>query len=164
MQALALQTVLEQKELLYFSWEKNIGLNILKQATWNSLHAEFSEVFEQLEQLLPKPFPKLDAIFCATGLGPFSSTRLGVTIANTLTVEDQIPLYDFLIHSPEHHFTADLLIGEKPFWQTSAADYQNLPKFLAEILKNPLPTGKNLLQPIYSKPPNITPSKKPQFF
>jgi hypothetical protein len=59
MQALALQTVLEQKELLYFSWEKNIGLNILKQATWNSLHAEFSEVFEQLEQLLPKPFPKL---------------------------------------------------------------------------------------------------------
>ncbi len=109
------------------------------------------------------PNLQFSSLVVANGLGPFSSTRIGVTIANTLQIaHPQAKLYAFTVATSADQIPPEGVINSlnKTFF---ADQYQNLTNFLPLFFaQNPQPLP--IIPPQYTAPPKITPSKKPKFF
>jgi tRNA threonylcarbamoyl adenosine modification protein YeaZ len=115
---------------------------------------EFKAKYKQSELLLPaidlllkkaKVKPKsLDSIVVVKGPGPFTATRIGVTVANALGYAMGIPIIGFKISDfrfmiSDHRFQDELI----------KKGYEKLRKIKKK-------KGVMAVEPVYDKRPNIT--------
>ncbi len=103
--------------------------------TWTGKWDESIKVLPNILAILhkaKKSFNDLSGIFVLQGPGPFSSVRIGVTIANALS---------FALHVP----TFGVTFGVKSFSAKSAID-------IAKKMKE----SNGYAVPVYAKPPSIT--------
>lgn len=91
MLTLALNTASSRESISLFSQKK-----ILAECIWQGASDESEKLLSNISILLKKvhiSFQDLNRIIVVKGPGPFSSVRIGVTVANTLAYALRIPLY-----------------------------------------------------------------------
>ena len=130
------------------------GEKILFEKTWASERDEISKLLPAIADAFETAKQKLSdlkKIVVVNGPGGFSSTRIGVTIANTLSYALQAELYQLDQNS------YDELAKDKPSETVTS---------LATVISKFLKSGAQPVvqaTPLYSAEAKITPSKKPKF-
>lgn len=135
---LVIQTVKPLIEILIVEGD------LIKRASWNSEKDEVARLLPEIEKLLLANkfrFADIDKIIAINGLGGFSSTRIGVTIANVLGMAVGAKLYEISWEKDSIH---------------------DLEKEIREFLASK-PEAVKLVQPMYGAAPMISPSKKAKF-
>lgn len=137
---LVIQTVRPEIEVMLFDHT----VNLVAERNWLSAKDEVSRLLPEIEKLivLNGGWEKISKIVVFNGIGGFTSTRIGVTVANTLAMVAKVELYK--ISLPEDHVESETVVLIK--------------KFFAE---NPLPV--KIAQPKYKSSPRISTSKKKKF-
>ncbi|MBD3270553.1 hypothetical protein GF376_03430 [Candidatus Peregrinibacteria bacterium] len=125
---LVIQTVRPEIEIALFD-----GKQIVKSQKWRSERDEVAKVLPAIEKICGEIDPQEIIVF--NGKGAFSSTRIGVTIANTMAYAKKLPLEQITIEND---------------------DQRNL----LEILETSKLEPVQIAVPVYSKEPNITISDK----
>lgn len=136
---LLIQTVLDRIDVALLSNQEVVAMD-----SWISQKDEVRKVLPALDMLLNKTgrhWKDIKKIAVAVGKGNFSSTRIGVTIANTVALASGANIIEFCLE------------GEKS-WQETLGIAQ------AAIKKGETVT---IAQPIYRSEPMISPSKKQKF-
>ncbi len=112
------------------------GEELVRREAWVSERDEVKKVLPKIEEMTANE--KLDKIIVFNGKGPFSSTRIGVTIANAMAYSLQIPIEQITIENDDS-------------------------RELTEILQTTQSEEVKIASPVYSHDAKITPSKKPKF-
>lgn len=87
---LIIQTVFSEIQIALCSIEGDL----IKSKSWNSEKDEIRLLLPAIEELMEKrPYGELEKIVVVNGLGAFSSTRVGVTTANTLAMTTEAEIY-----------------------------------------------------------------------
>lgn len=126
--------------------EIQIGLcedngQLLGFSNWTSEKDEVSRLLPEIEKLLEgKDYQSVRKIVVANGMGAFSSTRVGVTIANTLSMALGAELYSLRLEE--------------------AVDQDKLIEFSLKASKG---QNKKIIEPLYKAMPMISESKKKKF-
>lgn len=111
---------------------------------WTSAKDEVAKVLPMVEELLKEQklnYEDLKGIAVVNGVGAFSATRIGVTIANSLAFALDIPLFEISI-----------IKNQEIQWEI----------WLEKILKKEIKSVKIALA-VYDSEPMISPSKKQKF-
>jgi tRNA threonylcarbamoyl adenosine modification protein YeaZ len=111
---------------------------------WNSAKDEVAKVLPMVEELLKEEklqYEDLQGIAVVNGVGAFSATRIGVTIANSLAFALDIPLFEISV-----------VKNQDIDWEI----------WLEKILKKEIKAVK-IAQAVYDSEPMISPSKKQKF-
>lgn len=136
-----IQSIWPEPEIVLYDQD----LKELAYSKWTSERDEVAKMMPELERLLGstgKQATDLEKIVVVNGIGGFSSTRIGVTLANTLAMVTGANLYAWTIEKD-----------------------QNKPDLRLEFAKN-WPDQMHhvpVVEPVYDSAPMITPSKKKQF-
>lgn len=110
-------------------------------SNWTSEKDEVSRLLPEIEKLLEgKDYPSIRKIIVVNGMGAFSSTRVGVTIANTLSMALGAELYSLRLEE--------------------AVDQDKLIEFSLKASKG---QNKKIIEPLYKAMPMISESKKKKF-
>lgn len=120
-------------------------LKELAYSKWTSDRDEVARLMPELERLLTsigKTTIDLEKIVVLNGVGGFSSTRIGVTVANTLAMVTGANLYAWTIEKDQ---------GRPDLRSEFAKSWPNQMHHVTVV------------EPIYDSAPMITPSKKKQF-
>ncbi|MCC7432150.1 hypothetical protein IT412_01350 [Candidatus Peregrinibacteria bacterium] len=126
--------------------EIQIGLcedngQLLGFSNWTSEKDEVSRLLPEIEKLLDgKDYQSIKKIVVVNGMGAFSSTRVGVTIANTLSMALGAELYSLSLEE--------------------AVDQDKLIEFSLKASKG---QNKKIIEPLYKAMPMISESKKKKF-
>lgn len=126
--------------------EIQIGLckysgELLGFSNWISEKDEISRLLPEIEKLLAgKNYQIIGKIVVANGMGAFSSTRIGVTIANTLAMTIGAEIYSIKLEE--------------------AVDRNKLIELSLEAIKG---QSKKMIEPLYKSMPMISESKKKKF-
>lgn len=135
---LAIQTISDPLEVA-LKTEKG-----LISKTWQSNKDEVAKVLPMIETLLAengKEYKDLEVIVVVNGVGAFSATRIGVTIANSLAYALNIPLFQITVKKGEQINLGELID------EVTAGKYQPV----------------KIAQAVYDSAPMISPSKKQKF-
>jgi len=138
---LVCQTVFPKAQLLLLGGKGEL----LDKQVWLSDKDEIRQVLPRLEKLLRRnkaDWKDLSKIVSVVGIGNFSSTRIGVTIANILSLAAGAALLELKLEK-----------------EVSADELQRLVK--AKMVQGW--TTVRLAKPVYRAAPLISPSKKPKF-
>lgn len=141
MSTLVIQTILPEVEILLLDAQNNLQAG----KKWTSNKDEVAKLIPQIFELLKEnslQFKDLKKILVINGIGGFSSTRIGVTIANVMAMAIKAELYE--LTWPKETQQKPLIELVKDFW-----------------LSKPQPV--QTAQPIYSSEPLISESKKKKF-
>lgn len=136
---LVIQTVKPEVEIMLFDDEVNLVFG----EKWISQKDEIIKLLPELEKILKETGQEwrgIKKILVINGIGGFSSTRIGLTIANTLTLALNVQLYELTL--PEIEVKLDQLV--KDFFEHN-------------------PKTVKLSQPKYKSIAMISPSKKKKF-
>ncbi|MGL5830763.1 MAG: tRNA (adenosine(37)-N6)-threonylcarbamoyltransferase complex dimerization subunit type 1 TsaB [Candidatus Altimarinota bacterium] len=135
---LVIQTVNDPLEVALWN-EKS-----LSSKQWISAKDEVARVLPMVEELLREEklnYEDLKGIAVVNGIGSFSATRIGVTIANSLAFALDIPLFEITV---EKNTKIDLR------------------KIMEKMDENKVKPVK-IAQAVYDTEPMISPSKKQKF-
>jgi tRNA A37 threonylcarbamoyladenosine modification protein TsaB len=111
---------------------------------WISAKDEVAKVLPMVEELLREEklnYEDLTGIAVVNGIGSFSATRIGVTIANSLAFAMDIPLFEITVE------------------KNVEFDLKKLMKGIGENKVKPV----KIAQAVYDTEPMISPSKKQKF-
>lgn len=147
---LVIQTVLPRVELLLLDQKGRM----LAEAGWVSKKDEVRKVPQQMENLLKnsrKEWNDISRIVSVVGVGNFSATRIGVTMANILALAieaggGKVDIFELKL--------------------SSATDRSPASDKLAELISGKFRTGwtpVKIAKPVYASEPMISPSKKKIF-
>jgi tRNA A37 threonylcarbamoyladenosine modification protein TsaB len=142
---LVIQTVRPEIEVMLLDEE----FNLITSRKWQSEKDELAKVLPEIEVMLSEADNKwneIKKIVVFNGIGGFSSTRVGVTIANTLAFILKAELYEMS--------WLQVLEGEK-------ASRQLFPLVREFLGKGP--QSVKVAKPIYKSAPIISASKKRKF-
>ncbi len=140
MLTLLIQTVLDRIDLMLLQDDQ-----VLESRSWMSEKDEVSKLLPAMEEMInakDKKWLDLKRIVVVVGRGNFSSTRIGVTVANTLALATGAAIYEMEIEAPME-LTAIL-------------------ERMREILAQKGPGGK-VARPLYRSEPMISLSQKKKF-
>lgn len=136
-----IQSIWPEPEIVIYDQD----LKELAYSKWSSDRDEVAKLMPELERLLKsigRGFSDLQKIVIVNGIGGFSSTRIGVTLANTLAMATGAGLYAWTIEKDQGR--PDLRSEFKKSWPDQM---HHVP----------------VVEPVYDSEPMITPSKKKQF-
>ncbi len=136
-----IQSIWPEPELVLYDQD----LKELAYSKWTSDRDEVAKLMPELERLLSsigKTTRDLERIVVLNGVGGFSSTRIGVTVANTLAIVTGANLYAWTIEKDQ---------GKPDLRHEFAKSWPNQMHHVP------------IIEPIYDSAPMITPSKKKQF-
>jgi tRNA threonylcarbamoyl adenosine modification protein YeaZ len=146
---------------------------ILFRKSWPSERNEVSKLLPEIESGLKEngyELKDIKKILAVKGPGAFSSTRIGVTIANTLAYAIQAELYDLdsgnyqkILEEIQKKDVKDSV--EKKFGTRGEAKAELADAALFYFAEKTFlkPTPVQQIIPVYSSEAKITPSKKPKF-
>lgn len=140
---LIIQTVRPDIELIIL----DENLHPVANKTWTSAKDEVSRLLPATEELLKdagKQWNDIKKIVVFNGIGGFSSTRIGVTIANTLAMSAGAELYE--LSWPEDGREADTATMVREF-----------------LNQSPSPKPVKIATPLYKSEPMISQSKQKNF-
>lgn len=140
MLTLLIQTVLDRIDLVLLQDDQ-----VLESRSWMSEKDEVSKLLPAMEEMInakDKKWLDLKRIVVVVGRGNFSSTRIGVTVANTLALATEAAIYEMEIEAPME-LTAIL-------------------ERMKEILSQK-GLGRGLAKPLYRSEPMISLSQKKKF-
>jgi len=173
MKILVIQTIRKEVEIMIYDTEKKLSLNLIK---WISERNELEVLIKNIDKLLNEKvklrdlesglrmmkrqntklesdMPNslsfadyIDGILVFVGIGAFSATRIGVTVANVLSNFGNKKLWEAFISDPDLELTWNLEMFVKNYFDE------------AEIPNNPKEV--KIAVPKYKTKPNITLSKK----
>ena len=136
---LLIQTVLNRVDLVLLADSVMLGVE-----SWTSQKDEVKKLLPAIELLLNEydyQWSEIEKVAVVVGKGNFSSTRIGVTIANTIALATGAKIYQMEIEE-----------------ETSLNDIlDRAEKLMAEG------ESVTIAQPIYRSEPMISPSKKKKF-
>ena len=135
---LAIQTIKDPLEVALA-----VGGNVISKK-WTSNKDEVAKVLPMVEELLGENkigYQDLEGILVVNGVGAFSATRIGVTIANSLAFALNIPLFQVTV---EKNTEIDL-------------------KKMAGEVEQGLHQSVKIAAAVYDTAPMISPSKKQKF-
>lgn len=136
-----IQSIWTEPEIVLYDQD----LNELAYSKWASNRDEVAKLMPELERLITsigKKTTDLEKIVVVNGIGGFSSTRIGVTVANTLAIITGAGLYVWTIEKDQ----------ERPDLRSEFA--KSWPNQMHHV---------PIAEPIYDSAPMISPSKKKQF-
>ena len=136
-----IQSIWPEPEIVIYDQD----LKELAYSKWISDRDEVARLMPELERLLNsigKSFNDLQKIVVLNGIGGFSSTRIGVTMANTLAMVTGASLHAWTIEKDQGQ--PDLRSEFSKSWPD-------------QMHRVPV------VEPVYDRDPMITPSKKKQF-
>jgi hypothetical protein len=141
MLTLVIQTVFPEPQILLMNSAGQLGESV----NWKSDKDEIKKVIPEIETVLTEAgygWKDVSRIVSVVGTGNFSSTRIGVTIANILAMATTADIFELRLDQPlESEELANLISGKfKKGWEKSA-----------------------LARPVYKTAPMISPSKKKIF-
>jgi tRNA A37 threonylcarbamoyladenosine modification protein TsaB len=134
---LAIQTVRVENQVLLL----NEQFSVLAEKSWESKNDQAAKLLPSIEEMLTLAklnYRDISKIIIVNGLGAFSSTRIGVNVANTLAYLTGAPLLAMTI---------------------AKDDQRNFKELLEKFLKSN-PAEQTIVSPVYATEPTITPSKK----
>jgi hypothetical protein len=155
---LAIQTVRPEIEIMLF----DDRLHLLAGRNWLSAKDEISRLLPEIEILIEPNggWKKISKIVVFNGIGGFASTRIGVTVANTLAMAIGAELYE--ISLPEETAGSNPEPALNPDGGQRIAQAHDIAALVKKFFEgNPLPV--KIAQPKYRSAPMISKSKKKKF-
>jgi tRNA threonylcarbamoyl adenosine modification protein YeaZ len=135
---LAIQTIKDSLEVALLSYGN------FTSKSWLSNKDEVAKVLPMVEELLEEnktEYRNLEGILVVNGVGAFSATRIGVTIANSLAFALNIPLFQVTVK------------------KNTEIDF----KKMAGEVEQGLHQSVKIAAAVYDTAPMISPSKKQKF-
>ncbi len=155
---LVIQTVRPEIELMILDED----LELIAESKWTSAKDEVSRVLPEIEKLIgpQSGWKKLSKIVVFNGIGGFASTRIGVTVANTLALVTGAELYEVTCVAEEAR-EAVKAQSEKRKAQSVSENVDTYRLVKDFMTCSPLPV--KIAQPKYKFAPMISTSKQKIF-